>query len=470
MQSVQKVLTWIEKYRGFELVAWLLAGSVALAASLITVNRFWQYDLGYYDFGIFDVALWKVAHFQKPVIDHFVVAGSINLADHFTPTLYLLAPLFWLFPHSEVLLVAQSVIVSVSAMVLFYLARSYVKLNGLAAVTLVVMYLGFTGLQNALYTDFHELTVMTLPLMLAYAAILKNKKSWFVFWFLLALGCKESIFLVGVGLAGFIYWYQPKWKKFAFGVGLFSLLYGLVVIKGVIPYLSGGIYGYAPNLPTSPLVLLSQLVWPPLKIKTVFEVFLSFGFLPLVSPPVVGIVLLNLATRFLSAGAIRWDLGMHYNAEIAPTLAIGAMLGLKQLSHWRPKCMIPVCVALMVLTLILYRLVFHGPLSLAYHPAFYETTKAMRFLDPLLAVVPPGAKVLAQNNLASRLLHQNVCILRDEYESYQADYILLDVRAGQKPANYLGIKDLPKLLENLKNDPNYTVVYATQDQYVFKRN
>ena len=37
--------------------------------SVISVNRYWQYQTFYIDFGIYDDAIWKVAHFQTPIVD-----------------------------------------------------------------------------------------------------------------------------------------------------------------------------------------------------------------------------------------------------------------------------------------------------------------------------------------------------------------------------------------------------------------
>ncbi len=99
----------------------------ALAFSLISVNRFWQFDVFYYDFGIFDTALWKVAHFQAPIIEHFRLGGKWIFADHFNPSIFFLSPLYWFTDKSEVMLVAQSVIVAISGSIIYFIGKKVTK-------------------------------------------------------------------------------------------------------------------------------------------------------------------------------------------------------------------------------------------------------------------------------------------------------------------------------------------------------
>ena len=87
---------------------------------LISLYRFWQFDVWYYDFGIFNQAIWNLSQFRSPIIDHFIVPGKIIFADHFNPSIFLLTPLYWITDHAEVLLIAQSALVSVSGFI-FYL-------------------------------------------------------------------------------------------------------------------------------------------------------------------------------------------------------------------------------------------------------------------------------------------------------------------------------------------------------------
>ena len=81
------------KRTSIDWLTYIVIGVYTLAAVLVSLHRFWQFEVFYYDFGIFDSAIWKAAHFTAPIIDHFVVGGKVIFADHFSPSIFLLSPL-----------------------------------------------------------------------------------------------------------------------------------------------------------------------------------------------------------------------------------------------------------------------------------------------------------------------------------------------------------------------------------------
>jgi len=328
----------------------------------------------------------------------------------------------------------------------------------------------FVGLQNAIFSDFHELTLMTLPLMLVYWAIVNNHKRRYWFFLLLVLGCKESLFLLGVGIGVLIFFYKKDWRKIAIMTMIVSILWGMITIKYVIPYFSQGGYNYAPKFPINISQLITGLTQPAIKLQTTFLIFASFSFLPLLFPQGLPIIIMNLVSRFLSEGSTRWDLGLHYNAEIAPTLAVSTLFGLLFIKQrFGNRSAVIFSVMLITISFGLYRFVLHGPFGLAYHPAFYNNTKNFKYLDELVKKIPKNVSIVTQNNLAANFLQQPVHILREDYKKHKADYILIDLRPGQNPPNFLGIKDINKLLITVKNDQDYFLQYQDKEQYIFKR-
>lgn len=75
---------------------------------------------------------------------------------------------------------------------------------------------------------------------------------------------------------------------------------------------------------------------------------------------------------------------------------------------------------------------------------------------------------MAQHNLAGKLAHRQVYILRDNYQKFAPDYIVIDTRDGQEPNNFLGIKDFPGLVSKLAGDPNYEVYYDQGEQKIYQ--
>lgn len=458
-------------------VAGIISFFYALAGGIVSVIRYWQYEIFYYDFGIFDKVIWQVSQFSTPIMHHMVFDEKIVFADHFSPSIFLLSPLFWIAPFSETLLIAQAAMVAVSGFILFLIAKIILK-NNFYAISLLLLYFLFVGLQNAVITDFHEITIAVLLFMLTFFSIVKQKVKLYFVFLILFLGCKETMFLQGIGIGLIIFFLQPPWKKIALSTILLSLLWGVVSIKLIIPFFSGGTYLYASQLPTSIGSIIASFFNTPIKQQTLFYTFSSFGFLPLLSPAFWFLIFQDFLIRFYPEFPTRWGLGFHYSALIAAIMAVSSLYSLNFLQHIIKKKVLNILVIFMVLyAAFLYRVVLDGPFALAYNPAFYTHTKDFKFLYDVIKLVPKDASIMTQNNLAPHFTHQKVWLLISDRKAYNVeyytikkpDYILIDNRPGQNPNNFFGIKDMTVLLNNLRKDMDYKLVYNKNGQLLFKR-
>lgn len=454
-----------------DVCVWIGIALYTLAAILVSLNRYWQFEVFYYDFGIFDAALWNVAHFRPPIIDHFVIPGKVIFADHFSPSLFLLAPIYWLTDKPEALLILQSLAVGVSALVLYRLAKHVLKQPFISA-AVTMTYLLFVGTQNALIADIHEVTFMMLPLMTAFYAVILGRKKLFWISFLITLGFKESSALLGVGLAIYIYFYNKSWMKTALSVGILSLVWGVLTTQVVIPYFYGQKYFYTPTLNPNPIMLLWSFVDDPMKRQTLFTSMLSFGFLPVLYPPAWALVIQDLAARFLQKEfALRWGIGLHYSAQLSVIMAFSSIMAIDRIQkHVRMGWLSPVLAIILVCnSIFLHQFKLHGPLGLAYNPAFYRNTSNFTFLNDLISRVPKGATVMTQNNIAPHMIHtHSVFLLRDSYTDFMPEYFVMDLRDGQNFNNFFGVRiDVLKTL--LQKDPRYEIFYQTDEQVIYKR-
>lgn len=455
-----------------DILAYILTSCFIIAGMIVSLNRFWQYEVFYYDFGIFDSAIWSVSRFQAPIIEHLQVGGKWIFADHFNPSLFLLSPLYWLTSRSEMLLVVQAIIVGLSGLVLYGIGKHILK-NNFLSFSILVSYFLFSGLQNAVIFDFHEITIVTLPFMLVFWAILNKKLKLYFLFLIIILGFKESFFATGVGIGLALFFLRKDWRHIAFLTIIISVVWGIVSIKLIIPAFSNGIYNYVPTLPSGILNKIGAMVDDPVKIRTLFYSFFSFGFLPVFSPSFWPLLLQDYAMRFLPAGFnTRWDLGLHYNAQSAVILAIGSVFGLhnimkiKRLSKFIPL----LGIILIFNAFILYRFVLHGPLALAYNPAFHKHTKDLVFLNELTKKIPANSSIMTQNNLASHFTHQQVWILSWDYRANMPDYVLIDNRKGQNPNNFFAaVGNVDDIIQDLKNNSDYNLMFHSQEQFIFKR-
>ena len=451
----------------------------SLMGSVVSVVRFRQFDIFYYDFGIFDTAIWKVAHFKPPIIDHLLLGGKWIFADHFSPSIFLFSPLYWFTSSPEILLVAQAVCVGLSGFVLYTIGQQVLR-KAFPSLAVVISYFLFVGLQNAIIADFHEITVAVLPFMLCIYAIFKKSFWLYSISLLILLGFKESDFLIGIGIGIVVFFIEKTWRKIALATILFSAMWGFITIHIIIPAFSGGTYLYSQTISPNPLYIIASFFNNPIKLHTLFYTYLSFGFLPILSPLFWFLQFEDLFTRMYSNVDLRWGLGFHYSIMTAAIFSVSSLFSIRFLLRYIRWSFFPLLIGILLIgnAFFLYRYVLRAPFGLFYNSAFYSHTKDFAFLNNLVAKIPPTASITAQNNLASHFTHQEVWLLRsnhamgayDSFEQHKPQYILLDLRSGQNPNDFYGIDDLPFLYQSLVHNPHYHVYYHTENQYIFKRN
>ncbi|MFC1646903.1 DUF2079 domain-containing protein, partial [Patescibacteria group bacterium] len=470
----------------------------ALIASLVSLYRYWQYEAFYYDFGIYDQAIWQISRFQMPIIDHLALGRIPIFADHFIPSTFLLAPIYWITTRSEVLLIIQALAVSTSGLVLYQIGKKLIKNRWLSFVIMVSYFL-YIGLQNAIITNFHPVTVANLFIMLTFWAIVSKKVRLFWLFLLIMLGFKESMFSVGIGIGIFLVLVKPvsnhqipkintNWKVIGFWTILTSLSWGILVTRVIIPYFSKGIYLYAPIFPSETSQFFSRFIDQPEKIKTIWYSLRSFFFLPIFSPILWPLVIQDLFIRFIPLQTDgRWNLGMHYSASLSAILAIASLWGmttfkntiskhksllkyLKNYKKYQKTVIFIIGFAIAFNSLFLHQFVLHGPLGLAYNKAFYQHSKSFEFLNDMVSKVPQNASVMTQNHLAVRFTHQPLFLTDIEYEKYEPDFIVLDLRTDQNPNNIFGHhgKNFSNFVQKLSTDPRYTLIYNKNDQNIYK--
>src|SRR4030095_11368803 len=98
-----------------------LAAACAAAYALTSVLRHRHFDSSV-DVGIFDQAVWHLSRFETPASS---IRGFSNLfGDHFHPIIAVFAPLYWVAPAADTLLVAQAVLFGASVIPVFLFMRT----------------------------------------------------------------------------------------------------------------------------------------------------------------------------------------------------------------------------------------------------------------------------------------------------------------------------------------------------------
>jgi len=438
-------------------------------ASIVSVIRYWQFQNFYFDFGIFDRALWFAAHFMPPIVFHpnFHGVQKIIFADHFNPSMFLLTPLYFVTNKREIFLIFQALVVSLSALVGYKLSKMFIK-NSFSRIGLIFCYLLFVGTQNALISDIHDSTLATLPLMISFWAIYKNKWKIFFVSVILILGFKESFAGLIIGLGIYLIWI----KHFRQGLItiLLSILWFYLSTNFVIPYFSHNDYFYSSS--SNAIFTIKNIFTPFVKIKTLFYSFLSFGFLPILYPPLYPAIFENFFERFVTLSDTRWGLGLHYSATLAPLFFVSCLHILRFLQKKLPSKVISLFgVSLIFLAIFLHRFFLHGPLGLIYNPAFYKSTSQTKYLDDFVSMIPKKGLIMTQNDISVRLTHYNVTLLDKNYKNIKPNIIALNLTPGQNPNVYfpLSLEDALKMKDELLIDNKYKMTKLGDYLFLFSK-
>lgn len=446
--------TWLAKTQQFvaqreQTIHYVLAGSLCVffagIYSVLMLNKYWQFEYFFVDNVYFHEALWQLARFETPIVEHQLFGPLHIFGDHFHPTILLVAGLLRLFPANETVFIFMAVWYSLGGWLAFLISRKVLQ-NNWWIYPLLLAYFLYIGTQNAFIFGFHEINLLA-PFFFATVLALIHKK-WVWYW--LALGLllmtKESMAVIGVVMAVFAWFQGAEYRRIAVLTAVVSVGWYLLVTRMIIPHFSGGVFLYGtPALPSDPLAIADRLVTPPEKITTFVVSVSSFGFLPLLGGVSAGFFLQDFVVRYLFAlpGNVQHTLQYHYGVATAPLLLLASIWGVKFLQQFKTgrRFLIPVFL-LSVVAGTIHANVFldqRSPVLSVINRGFYATTASNAFLWDLVAAAPDAEFMMVQNHLglpladrSPRMLAQNMVELFDR----EPEYLVFDTRDQQNPNNF----------------------------------
>jgi uncharacterized membrane protein len=450
--------------RSVPVALWVVVSGFAAAYAIIAIVRHWHFDSSY-DLAIYDQAVWHLSRFEPPASS---IRGMTNLfGDHFHPVIVLFAPLFWIAPQAETLLAAQAVLLALSIVPVFVYARD--RLPSASALAIAVAYGLFWGMQQTAGFDVHEAAFAPLAVASLLLAMERKAWGWFYVAALAVAAVKEDLtpFLMGVG--AYLFVRGERWRG---GVLLIASLAAFAAIVGlVIPAASdSGVYGYRSTYAEvleHPWSIPLALVNPPIKLLTMFLWVAPFALLPLASP--LSLLLAPFAVeRFLSSSDHHWGTIFHYSAPLAPVVAMAAADGLARIIAWLPRgashertraALAAACVLLAAF------LPGHQPLWRIFSPAFYRVSAIDRAGVQALGVVPPGASVVAQTNIAPHMSHRFL-LYQLAPHAPDADYVIAVEEHDTWPV--ASFQEIRGLLDERQRQ-GYRIVFGQDGWIVLRR-
>jgi uncharacterized membrane protein len=431
-------------------------GALTVAAAFVyclaSLNLLRRFLASTFDLVIFDQGIRGYAHLGAPVsIARGVSDGQgahfMLLADHWSPLLALLAPLYWIHDRPATLLVAQGVLFALAIPPLWAYTRR--QLGPGAAYFVSVAYALSLPVMEAVIFDFHEVAFVPVLTAVMVERFDKARSPRPPLLGVLAavalLLVKEDMGLLVAGFGGYLLLTRRRWAGLGFVVGGVAATWAASHL--LIPAFGGSasfywaygqfgstLGGALLNAVTHPLHALHVFITPWVKARTMIGLLAMFGFLPLASPMVVAVLPL-LAERMLASGyPLWWQAKFQYDAFLVMILCCAAVDGAARLQrHWparwdrwltypfgRPAWLRRGGAAWPVATLWAAALcaaalvyVPSSPFGSLLKPGFYNTNARMRAAAAAVAHVPAGVEVEASNNVGPALSGRDTVLLLD---------------------------------------------------------
>ncbi|MEZ5691616.1 MAG: DUF2079 domain-containing protein [Rickettsiales bacterium] len=153
---------------------------------------------------------------------------------HFSPILYTIAPIYWLFPSPKTLFLLHTILISSATIPLFFTCKKIFS-SSWQSLVICIFYLINPLIINAQIFDFHEMAFAPLFITIILWSIINNNKIWFIIFCFLLLTIKEHYGLSVFG-AGILWAYHNRDIKFGLSASLIGLASFLIIIKIIMPY------------------------------------------------------------------------------------------------------------------------------------------------------------------------------------------------------------------------------------------
>ena len=401
-------------------------------ASISFVNHYNFRTYGW-DLGINQNAIYDYAHFRWN--DCMIMQPQFTnvLSDHFSLYPLLVSPFYWIFGEWT-MLIFQFLAILFGGFGIYKYVLNLTK-NTTISTLAVAHFFSFYGIYSALSFDYHDNAVATMfvPWFLLYFEQRNWRKA--ILFFVLIIIAKENMALwaVFIGFGVSFKALLQKDKQTALKGLYFALaagVYFILVIKVIIPGLAtpgreylhnsfnalGGNFGEViVNIIKHPIKTIELLfvnhsgdpIYDGIKVETYLALALAGGFLIVLAPEYLIMIVPILGQKMFNDLPIRWGISVHYSIEFAPIIVIAVYTIIHRLKKYK----VAVASVILASTFISSASFLDHRTSEYYNQAnsqFYKKAHWKRDFDVaevnrLLKTIPADARVSAQSCLAPHL-------------------------------------------------------------------
>lgn len=320
-------------------LVWAATAGYLLLFSHLSITRYRRFDYPSFDLGIFDQGLWLLSRLREP----FITLRGLNLfGDHSSYLMVLLAPVYWVWADTRLLLILTVAALAAGAPLLYAAGRALGVRPGLAA-AVAVTYLAYPAIQWNAWDNFHP-EVFVVPLLIAsFLLVARGQPWWAVLPVAIALTAKEDVALIVVPFGIWVAWRlrAPRQGLSMAGLGIGAFLLNFLVLLPHFSPTGSPVYaGRYSKYGDSALGIVWGVLTDP---RSVAADLWNGGIVGYLEQMVVSVptalfaplaVLMGgpiTVANFLSEHTYQTDFHFHYSAYLAAAVAVAAVVGAKWL-------------------------------------------------------------------------------------------------------------------------------------------
>lgn len=475
---MKKTIEYMSVFILLTFISWVFA--------LISIRLHDQFLTFGWDLGFFDQIIWKVS--QGDMAAYSTLSKENLLADHFQVVLYPLSFLYLIKSDVRMILVAQAFLVVFAAFPLYLIAKYVVK-SAFFSLSIVASYVLFIGTQWTILNEFHQMAFVPLFLSFLYYGLASKKIVLYWTGVLGLLMTKEELGLLLFAIGLVVWWFYRKDLMgiitSIIGVMSFFILVYIIMpwmsVSGTYSHFDFGPSGYTPvdvvkKIIFDPPYFFQSLSVPSIKVKTMFDTFFAFGFLPFFSPIHLLPIFDNFVTRFIYAGPqfTKWANVNHHAAPLGILSAVATiyasfwLLPLLEKYTLLRKNILTFFLSFYILGMSIFQnIILHGPVNSIFKPQFYSRDSHSEEINKALAYIPPRASLATQNNLFPHLSQRKEIYLLPEFN--KAEYIMVDIYNKPNSFSPLNEKEFLSLVKKLQTKYSYVPIYKKNTIFILKR-
>lgn len=474
---------WVTKAAG----SFICAATVVIMAA-VCFAMFFRITRGRYmalampwaeDQAIFNQGFWKLVH-ERTLLSTIRLDYPNILSVHFSPVIFLLAPVYALF-QSPLTLFALVIAGLCGTAVVLYLTARRLTGSAICALSVALAYLLYPPLFG-LATQGFRFMMLTVPLFsLALYFLVKKKLGWMLTFLLLAMLCREDAALLALGFVFLAWWNRRGWK-WTWAPAVVVGVYFPLVVGVLMPWLGardraggGGMEGFSYLGNSLPDIVMSVFqrydrVLGMLGRERLL-IFYKELFAPLLFLPLAGFPwLLGAITQFsiISLSELPIHSSTHYwhFAPLLPFMFVACAAGMGRIARSLQERGVPRIVSHLVMAVVLLAMAMKNGGIARLRDGWKVTIPETQLqIAELLKAVPPDASVLTQTAFTPLLSSRSVLLLPSR-NTPQVDVAILNMKADTWP---LTREDFGVMTSKLLQSEDYGVADRVGETFLLMR-